>query len=281
MTNPWADGTGAAGATGSVRFTAVVLAADRTANDPVARAAGVPCKALAPVGGTPMVLRVLNALGASREVGARIVCGPPPAALAHAHELRRLIDSGDVAWVENRSSPSASALEAMATVPATMPVLVTTADHALLTPAMVDHFCAAARARGSDVAVGLAPYEVVARAHPGMRRTAVRLRGGSYCGCNLFAFLTSRGRTAAAFWRTVEQERKRPWRLMRALGWGMVARYALRRLSLGDGLGRLSRRLGLGVDAVVLPFPRAAVDVDSIDDWRWACELSEAGDTGA
>ena len=41
-------------------FTAIVLAGDRVPGDPVARAAGVPCKALAPVGGVPMVLRVLR-----------------------------------------------------------------------------------------------------------------------------------------------------------------------------------------------------------------------------
>jgi GTP:adenosylcobinamide-phosphate guanylyltransferase len=275
-----ADGIDADGAVRG-RFTAVVLAADRTASDPVARAAGVPCKALAPVGGLPMVLRVLGALGDAREVGSRIVCGPPLPALAHAGALQQLIAAGDVAWIPNRSSPSASAAAAMATVPAAAPVLVTTADHALLTPAMVDYFCAAARGSGGDVAVGVVPYDVVARAHPGMRRTVVRLRDASYCGCNLFAFLTSRGRAAAAFWQTVEHERKRPWRLMRAIGWGTVARYALRQLSLRDGLGRISRRLGLDVEAVVLPFPRAAVDVDSVDDWRWVCALSAATDTPA
>jgi GTP:adenosylcobinamide-phosphate guanylyltransferase len=255
-----------------------VLAADRTASDPVAQAAGVPCKALAPVGGIPMVIRVLDALGASHEVGSRIVCGPPPAALARADSLRHLIASGDVAWVENRSSPSASASEAMATVPAAAPMLVTTADHALLTPAIVDYFCVAARARSGDVAVAVAPYEAVATAYPGMRRTAVRLRDGAYCGCNLFAFSTSRGRAAAAFWRTVEHERKRPWRLMSALGWSTVARYSLGLLSLEEALGRVSRRLGLGIDAIVLPFPQAAVDVDSVDDWRRVCELAEASD---
>jgi GTP:adenosylcobinamide-phosphate guanylyltransferase len=281
MTNHSADGRGAGPGGAPTRFTAVVLAADRTASDPVARAAGVPCKALAPVGGLPMVMRVLDALGDAREVGSRIVCGPPAAALAHSGPLRQLVASGEVAWTEHRSSPSASAYEAMTTVPAAVPVLVTTADHALLTPAIVDYFCAAARARGGDVAVAVARHDVVARAYPGMRRTAVRLRDASYCGCNLFAFLTSRGRAAAAFWASVEHERKRPWRLMAALGWGTVARYALRRLSLGEGVGRISRRLGLGVDVVVLPFPRAAVDVDSVDDWRWVCELSKGMHAGA
>ena len=43
-------------------FNAIVMAADRNPNDPVAKAASVACKALAPVAGTAMVLRVLNAL---------------------------------------------------------------------------------------------------------------------------------------------------------------------------------------------------------------------------
>ena len=46
----------------STWFNALVLAADRTPDDAVARFAGVSCKAAAIVGGVPMLLRVLNAL---------------------------------------------------------------------------------------------------------------------------------------------------------------------------------------------------------------------------
>ena len=62
-------------------FTAVVLAADRGPADPVAAAAGVRCKSMTPVAGTPMVFRVLDALTASRQVNARILCGPPKSIL--------------------------------------------------------------------------------------------------------------------------------------------------------------------------------------------------------
>jgi len=48
-------------------FTALVLPGDRLPEDPGARAAGVPCKALVPVGGVPMLLRVLSALAAARD----------------------------------------------------------------------------------------------------------------------------------------------------------------------------------------------------------------------
>ena len=43
-------------------FTAIILAGDRTSGDPLAEAAGVACKSLVPVGGRPMVLRVLDSL---------------------------------------------------------------------------------------------------------------------------------------------------------------------------------------------------------------------------
>ena len=248
-------------------FTAVVLAGDRTRDDPVARAAGVPCKALALVGGRPMVRRVLDALGAAREVGSRILCGPRRDALEQDEGLRALVAKGEVEWLEARATPSLSADGALERVPPAAPVLLTTADHALLTPVVVDYFCEAARATGADVVVGLASAEQVTAAFPGTRRTILRLKGGGYCGCNLFAFLTPAGRGAIRYWRRVEQERKRPLRLVAgALGWSAVLDYALGRLTLDAALGRVSRRLGLRAGSLILPFPEAAVDVDSVED---------------
>jgi GTP:adenosylcobinamide-phosphate guanylyltransferase len=250
-----------------VSFTAVVLAGDRTPEDPVARAAGAPCKALALVGGRPMVHRVLDALGTAREVGARMLCGPPREALEQDARLHALVEAGTVEWLAPAATPSLSAAAALDRVPAAAPVLLTAADHALLTPAVVDYFCAAARATGADVVVGLARAEQVLATFPGTRRTILRLKGGGYCGCNLFAFLTPAGRGAARYWRRVEQERKRPLRLVAgALGWSALLDYALGRLTLEAALGRVSRRLGFRAGSVILPFPEAAVDVDSVED---------------
>ena len=47
------------------QFTAIVLAADRTGGDPIAVKTGMACKAIAPICGTPMIIRVLDALEAS------------------------------------------------------------------------------------------------------------------------------------------------------------------------------------------------------------------------
>jgi GTP:adenosylcobinamide-phosphate guanylyltransferase len=254
-------------------FTAVVLAADRGPDDPVARAAGVRCKSMVPIDGIPMVLRVLDALSASTEIGARILCGPPQSIVELEPELGARIKSGEVKWMENLQTPSTSAFKALQSVPEQTSVLVTTADHAMLSAAIVDFFCARARATDCDVVVGVARHDAVTKAYPRTQRTATRLQDGSYCGCNLFAFLTPRARLAADFWRQVESQRKKPLRVIRILGIVAVLRYLLGRLSLPQALDRLSGRLGFKAGAVVIPFPEAAIDVDSVSDWQLVEEI--------
>jgi len=254
-------------------FTAIVLAADRGPDDPVAGAAGARCKSMAPIDGIPMVLRVLDALSASTQIGARILCGPQQSIVEAEPDLGARIKSGKVKWMENLQTPSTSAFQALQSVPEQTPVLVTTADHAMLSAAIVDFFCTRARETDCDVVVGVARHDVVTKAYPRTLRTATRLQDGSYCGCNLFAFLTPRARLAADFWRQVESQRKKPLRVIRVLGIIAVLRYLLGRLSLPEALDRMSGRLGFKAGAVVIPFPEAAIDVDSVRDWQLVEEI--------
>ena len=250
------------------KFTALILAADRGPDDPVAKAAGVPCKSLTPIDGIPMVFRVLDALGTSTEIDRRILCGPPKHIVDGEHDLRSLIETGKVDWFENLQTPSSSANHVLQMLPENIPVLLTTADHALLNPQMIGYFCNRARATKCDVVVGVARHENVMKAHPETRRTATRLQDDAYCGCNLFAFLTPDARAAADFWRQVESERKKPLRMIQKLGWVSVLRYLLGKLSLDDALNSISQRLGFKAGAVIMPFADAAVDVDSVSDWE-------------
>ena len=249
-------------------FTAIIMAADRNPDDPVTRAAGVSCKALTPVGGIPMVLRVLNALEESLETGPRLLCGPPAPLLEQARVLKSGVDAGDYSWMASRESPSASATAAMEQIPESQPVLLTTADHALLSGQIIDHFCGQARTADFDLMVALAPYALVAKAWPAVQRTRLRFSDRDYCSCNLFAFMTPRSRTITGFWRKVESQRKQPWRIVAILGWWPVLKYLLGRLSLQEALARLSSRLDMKIGVAILPFAEAAVDVDTENDWQ-------------
>ena len=64
------------------KFVAIVLAADRTANDPVANKSGMACKAFTPICGVPMIIRVLDALEESGVIERIVLCGPPESSLA-------------------------------------------------------------------------------------------------------------------------------------------------------------------------------------------------------
>lgn len=250
-------------------FTAVVLAGSRGLSDPVAAAAGAPCKAVVSVGGRPMLLRVLAALTDSGAVDGITVVGLPEAAMGQAEVSAALARPG-IQVVGGRETPVRSLVAAMAGLDEATPVLATTADHVLLRGEIVDRFLGDARGAGADVVIGLTTLAAVRAVSADTRRTVLRFRDGEYCGCNLYAFLTPRGRAAAEFWTRIEAHRKHPARVVRMLGPLTLLRYLLGILTLDGALARLSRRCGARIAAVRVPYGEAAIDVDKPDDLRQA-----------
>jgi GTP:adenosylcobinamide-phosphate guanylyltransferase len=243
-----------------------VLAGSRGPDDPVARARGVRHKCLAPVAGVPMVVRVVDALAACPTVGRIAVALEDQALAEDVPALRALVAAGRCALLTTAATPSLSVQHALDALPEPLPLLVTTGDHPLLTPDIVAHFLAAARASGADLVAGLTPATVIRQAYPDAARTYLRFRDERYSGANLFAILAPAGRRAVAFWRRVEQERKRPWRLVRAFGWRPLLAYLLGRLTLDDAMARASSTVGARLAAIVMPQPEAAIDVDKTAD---------------
>jgi len=216
------------------------------------------------VAGRPMLLRVVEALLASRCVGAVIVVDDAERALAAVPPLRTLLDEGRVRFASGADSAPASLLEALAALRPDFPVLVTTGDNALLTAAVVDYFCSEAAA--GDLAVAFASRRVVAARYPETRRTYLRFRDDSYSSCNLFLLRTDKALEAVELWRDVTQHRKSPLRVIGAFGPMALAAYFFRRKSLEGAMELASRRLGLSARAVTLPFAEAAIDIDKPDD---------------
>jgi GTP:adenosylcobinamide-phosphate guanylyltransferase len=251
-------------------FTAIVLAGERAspAADPLASAAGVASKVLVPVAGVAVIQRVLDNIERCDRFNRRILVGPTAATLAAVPGLLSRIDSGVWTWLAPSHSPAASSSAALEIIGSNAPVLLTTADHAFMTAEILDYFCSAAVSTGADFAVGFARRRDVLEMFPGTRRTGWRFSDDTYCGCNLFAVLQPAGHSVSAFWQRVETERKRPWRIMQMLGMGLFLRYMARRLTLADALDELGNRTRCRIAPVVLSQSEAAVDVDSVDDWR-------------
>ena len=248
------------------RFTALVLAADRGPDDPVSRAAGVRHKCLAPVAGRAMLERVVSALAASPRVGRIAVSLRDTALLAQWPALAPLAAEGRLVALQAAGSPSRSVIQGAADLQDPFPLLVTTADHALLTTEMVDHFCSASDTAGAEVTAGLTASGILLERYPQSRRTYLKFRDERYSGANLFTLMSERAMALPQLWLRVEQQRKRPWRIAAVFGPGLLLAYLLRRLSLDAAMARISARLGIAVAAVKMPFAEAAIDVDKPED---------------
>ncbi|MGM0560973.1 MAG: nucleotidyltransferase family protein [Pseudomonadota bacterium] len=248
-------------------FTALVLAGQRPGTDPLARHCGVELKCMAPVGGTPMLQRVVEVLARSPHIRKIFISLPDPTAVKDLPLLTSLHAEGRLHALRSAPSPSASVSDFCARQwHSDSPLLVTTADHALLNDEILDHFCRQALSSEEDILAGLTPSAVLKAAYPDSRRTYLRFRDEAYSGANLFALLTPRAQKAVTFWQTVEKDRKKPWRIARRIGIRTLIAYLARRLTLKDGMQALSRIAGAQAGAVILPIAEAAIDVDKPED---------------
>jgi len=248
------------------RFTVLVLAGDRGPQDPVSQAAGVAHKFLAAVAGRPMLERVVAALAASPYVGRIAVSLNDPVLVGRLPALAPLVDSGRLLALQAAGTPSRSVLQAASELQDPFPLLVTTADHALLTTAMIDYFCAESLASGAQVTAGLTASAVLLARYPQSKRTYLSFRDERYSGSNLFLLMGEAAMRVPELWRRAEQHRKKPWRIAAVFGPQLLLGYLLRRYSLDEAMARISARLGVSVAAVKMPFAEAAIDVDKAED---------------
>lgn len=249
-------------------WTAVVLAGSRPGRDAFAEQFGAELKALIPVAGEPMVLKPVRALLASRRIGRILVLSQSPERIAEALPKNPRIEVR-----ASQSTIAETMLGLIADKTIQWPLLVTTADHALLDPRTIEEFCRQSEA--ADIAIGVVERASLLKRLPQTRRTWIRLRGGAYTGANLFALRSPAVAPAIELWRSVEQDRKKAWRVISVLGPAMLMCAALRLVSLDDVLGQLGGRLALTIKAVPLSNPLAGVDVDKAEDHALAEAILE------
>lgn len=247
-------------------FDALVLAGRRHGVDRLAEDSGITHRALLDVAGIPMLVRVVGALLASNNIGQIAVSIDTPHALDTIPELKALVERKKILRHESLESPSRSVRDALGSGMLGDRVLVVTADHALLTPNIVDHFTRCAEKDDADLSVAVVSETVIKSAFPTTTRTYLRFRDGGYSGANLFAFRTPQAARAAEFWTRAENYRKQPWRLASTFGPMTLLLFALRRLRLDATLERASTAIGCRIRAVPLPFAEAAIDVDRASD---------------
>lgn len=160
-----------------------------------------------------------------------------------------------------------------------LPTIVTTADNVLLTPGAVGEMLTAIGG-GADVGLAMATKAAVLAAHPDGQRRFYRFSDDEYSNCNLYAFSGAKAFKAAESFRGGGQFAKKPMRLLAAFGVINVLLFRLGYLSLDGVAKRLSGRLRLKVQAVVLKDGAHAIDVDNERTYDVAAQLLDARHAG-
>ena len=242
-----------------MKYTGVVLAGSRPATDQFAAQFGTDMKALIAVRGEPMVRRPVRSLLASRSIGQVIMLSPAPDRLAAV-----IAADPRISFQESRGTIAETMLAMCSDPETSWPLLVTTADHALLDAGMIDEFTSGAA--GADIAIGVVERGQLLSRLPHAQRTWLKFRGGAYTGANLFALSSPKVRPAIELWRAVEQDRKKGWRLILLVGPVALVGTLLKLLTIEKLLARIGRKLGLRIWAVPLSNALAGVDVDKPAD---------------
>jgi GTP:adenosylcobinamide-phosphate guanylyltransferase len=236
-------------------WTAVVLAGSRPGRDPFAEQFGTDLKPLIPIAGEPMVCRPVRALLASDAIGKIVVVSQS------LERIAAVLPTDPRIQMQKSQRTIAETIEKLILKhDAEFPILVTTADHALLDPKMIEEFIA--KIGGFDLAIGVVERQALVARLPQSKRTWLPFRGGAYSGANLFAFGSIKALAAIEQWRSVEQDRKKGWRVLAALGPAFLIGALLRLRTIDESVSAIAWKLGMSARVVVLSNPLACVDVD-------------------
>ncbi|HLS91434.1 MAG TPA: NTP transferase domain-containing protein [Limnochordia bacterium] len=216
-------------------------------------------EALIPVQGRPMIHYVVEALKASAAVERIVVVGPREALLASGLP-------SDVDVAEAGDSMVDNLRIGLAKVKKDGLALVATGDIPLLMPEAVDDFLSRCQGVSADIYYSIVSKEANEAAYPGVKRTYVRLKDGTFTGGNIALVRPEVVEACEPMIAQAVAMRKNPVKLSRLLGFKFIIKLLFNRLSLAEIEQRVQTILGFKGVAIVSPYPEVGIDVDKPDD---------------
>ncbi len=119
---------------------------------------------------------------------------------------------------------------------------------------------------GADFCYPVSSKEDCERTFPGVKRTYVTLRDGTFTGGNMFFVRKSVVERAWPMAEKMIGYRKSPLKMVSVLGPGFVLRFALKALSVSDLERKVGSLLNLKPKAILNVSPEVGIDVDKPSD---------------
>lgn len=249
------------------KVTALILAASRLGpQDVVAQSQNLSHKCLVTLDGMVMLERVVREIQAASHVERIFISIESADIIDSVPVLKDMRESGEIKFVQSRSNLFLSVTAAAEDIESPYPLIITTADNALHTTEMVDHFCSELFAVNPDAAIAMTPAQVILDAYPEGKRAFHNLKDGGWSSCNLYALTTDKALVAARIFEGGGQFGKNPHRIRKAFGLVFMLLYRLKLASMSGLFKHLSKRWGMNLQMIQMPYADAPIDVDNLGD---------------
>lgn len=242
------------------KLIALVLAGGQVApNDPLFALTNGQPKALLSIANRPLWQWVVQALADTPEIDLIGVVGLPPQGGRTKNGVQPTV------WLPEQGSIVANVQAGLAWAQTERPnahVVVATADIPALTPDAVSAFIAQSRPFNAKAYYPLIPQTAIEATYPNAQRTYTRLSDATITGGNLGIVHPDLLATDPELWQTLFATRKSAWRQARLVGWRVVGRLLLGRLSTAHIEQTASHVLKQSVCTPLTPLPSLGMDID-------------------
>ncbi|HHY04898.1 MAG TPA: NTP transferase domain-containing protein [Thermoanaerobacterales bacterium] len=179
--------------------------------------------------------------------------------------------------VEQGDSLSANILKGVQLFADDEDVLILTSDIPMITPDAIQDFVKKALRLEADFCYPVVKKEVNERKYPGVKRTYVKIKDGTFTGGNIVLVKAGVAKRLVHKAESFLAYRKKPWKLAGILGISFIFKFLIGNLSIEDLEKRVSDIFGIKARAVISPYPEIGTDVDKQSDLDLAAKVLSQG----
>lgn len=141
-------------------------------------------------------------------------------------------------------------------------VLITTCDSPFITAKAISDFIDRCDKRSADFYYSFVKKEDSLRDFPGISRTFVKLKEGSFCGGSLMVVNPQKMEKFEELGFRLTSYRKEPIKLAGILGWKTIFKFIFNKLSINELEEKCSEIVGFPACGISTPYPEIAFNID-------------------
>ncbi|HHU60491.1 MAG: nucleotidyltransferase family protein [Bacillota bacterium] len=214
--------------------------------------------------GKPMINYVLDAVQGAQKVEKIVVVGPA--------ELKSILPA-DIPLVLAGDSITENIFRSLDALEQKNKIMVVTSDIPFIHAEALDDFILRCLELDSDIFYPLISKEANEQVYPKNIRTYFTLKEGTFTGGNIIMATPAAIHGSRWIMDQVISERKRPWKIIKMLGFMFILKFITKQLSLREIEMRASEVLGYSGTLIISPYPELGTDIDKPSDLALAEQM--------